>query len=55
MQDKDDNNGDGGGGGDDLRRNVLSTATLGIYSMCVILSLSSATLEDMSPFFTCEN
>lgn len=54
MQDKDDDNGDGGGG-DDLRRNVLSTATLEIYSMCVILSLSSATLEDMSPFFTCEN
>lgn len=54
MQDKDDDHGDGGGR-DDLRRNVLSTATLGIYSMCVILSLSSATLEEISPFFTCEN
>lgn len=35
MPDKDDGNGDGGGGGgggggNDLRRNMVSTATLGI-------------------------
>lgn len=60
MPDKDDDNGDGGsggggGGGNDLRRNMVSTATLGIQSMCIVLCLSSAILDNMSPFFTCEN